>query len=120
MPDRANSSNGLTLVEVVVALVVFGVGMLGLGAAMLVLMRQARAAQIQSIATDVAASRLERLVFTPCETPTAGSEQSRGVESSWSVHSRLGASAVLVNHAVQFALPEGLRSREYDAAAPCR
>jgi Tfp pilus assembly protein PilV len=120
MPDRANSSNGLTLVDVVIALVVFGVGMLGLGSAMLVLMRQARAAQIQSIATDVAASRLERLVFLPCETQTAGSEQIRGVASSWSVQSRLGRNAVLVNHAVQFALPSGIRSREYYAAAPCR
>lgn len=120
MPPRANSSKGLTLVEVVVALVVFGVGMLGLGSAMLVLMRQARAAQIQSIATDVAASRLERLVFTSCETQTAGSEQIRGVASSWSVNSRLGRSAMLVNHAVHFALPDGPRSREYYAATPCR
>jgi prepilin-type N-terminal cleavage/methylation domain-containing protein len=120
MPPRANSSKGLTLVEVVVALVVFGVGMLGLGSAMLVLMRQARATQIQSIATDVAASRLERLVFTSCGTRTAGSDQFRGVESSWSVDSRLGSSAMLVTHGVQFALPNGIRSREYHAGVPCR
>ena len=120
MQPRAKNRTGLTLVEVAVALVVFAVGMLGLGAAMLVLLRQARAAQIQSMATDVASSRLERLVFTACETHTAGSEQIRGVASSWSVQSRLGTSAVLVNHGVEFALPNGVRSREYYTATPCR
>lgn len=120
MSRSANSPTGLTLVEIVVALVVFGVGMLGLGSAMLVLMRQARATQIQSIATDVAASRLERLVFTSCGTHAAGSEQFRGVESSWSVHSRLGSSGMLLTHGVRFGLPQGVRTREYHAAVPCR
>jgi prepilin-type N-terminal cleavage/methylation domain-containing protein len=120
MPPRYNSPSGLTLVEVVVALVVFVVGVLGLGGAMLMLMRQARAAHVQSIATDVAASRLEQLVFTGCETHTAGSEQVRGVASSWSVQSRLGTGAVLVDQGVRFALPDGARSRQYYTATRCR
>jgi prepilin-type N-terminal cleavage/methylation domain-containing protein len=120
MAPRGDFPPGLTLVEVVVALVVFGVGMLGLGSAILVLMRQARAAHTQSIATDVAASRLEQLVSTACETHEAGSEQIRGIESSWSVQSRLGTNAVLLNHGVQFSLPDGVRARQYYTATPCR
>jgi Tfp pilus assembly protein PilV len=119
MTVRANPRNGITLVEIVVALVVFSVGILGLAPAMFAVVRQARIARIEALATDAAANRLERLIFTPCAALTSGSEAAGGVVSTWTAGSQLGSKARVVTQDVQFSVGNGIRSRRFDAAAPC-
>ncbi|HTR21861.1 MAG TPA: prepilin-type N-terminal cleavage/methylation domain-containing protein [Gemmatimonadales bacterium] len=76
---RFGDASGCTLVEVMVALFVFAVGLLGLAAEAGLLTRQLGATRRFSYATSSVAARLEALRATACRSPTNGAERvSRG------------------------------------------
>ena len=68
------SARGFTLVEVLVALIVFAVGMLGLAAETAALTRQLARAQRAAFVSAAAATRLERLRAAACGTRADGAE----------------------------------------------
>ena len=68
------SARGFTLVEVLVALLVFAVGILGLAAETAALTRQLARAQRAAFASAAAATRLERLRAGACMVRTDGTE----------------------------------------------
>ena len=76
---------GFTLVELLVAMMVFAVGMLGLAATAGSVTRMMGGAKRQTIAAAVAQSRLERLRSSPCASIVSGSEVVRGINNSWTV-----------------------------------
>lgn len=67
-------ANGFTLVEVLVALLVFAVGALGLAAETAALMRQAARSRRTARVSAAAAMRLERLQAGACEVRANGTE----------------------------------------------
>lgn len=68
------AARGFTVVEVLVALIVFAVGILGLAAETASLTRALARTQRATIASAAAAARLERLRITACGTRQDGAE----------------------------------------------
>jgi prepilin-type N-terminal cleavage/methylation domain-containing protein len=69
-----SGARGFTLIEVLVAMVVFSVGLLGLAAGMAGLTRHLARARHAALVATAAASRLERLRAAACRLRTDGSE----------------------------------------------
>lgn len=109
---------GFTLVELLVALMIFAVGMLGLAATAGSVTRMMGGAKRQTIAAQVAQSRIERLRATPCTTLTSGSETVRGITNTWTVSPV--ARGVNVTDSVVFATSRGkTRTRVYKTTLSC-
>ena len=112
---------GFTLVEVVVALLVFAVGMLALQRAAFVVLRQAHAARQQALAATIASTHLEQLAWRPCAAVTSGSDEERGFRIEWN---RVGAASaghsVLVSQTVRFERAGHETRDAYRGAVRCR
>lgn len=68
-------ARGFTLLEVLVATIVFAVGMLGLAAGMAMLTRHLAQARRAALVTATAVSRLDRLRVRACDTRTDDGER---------------------------------------------
>ena len=79
------SRAGFTLVELLVAMMVFAVGMLALAATAASVTRMMGGAKRQTLAATVAQSRLEKLRSSPCASLVSGTETVRGVTNTWTV-----------------------------------
>jgi type IV pilus modification protein PilV len=113
----ANARAGFTLVELIVAMIVFAVGVLGLAATAASVTRLMGGASRQTIAAAIGQSRLERLRASPCSTLTNGADTTRGVVSVWTVQTV--TRGVNVTETVIFPTPAGNRTRTYKTTLPC-
>jgi type IV pilus assembly protein PilV len=80
---RRRARAGFTLVELMVAIMVMAVGVLGLAGTAVAVARMAGGAAQQTIAANVAASRFERLRASPCAAVKSGTATARGVQEKW-------------------------------------
>lgn len=108
---------GFTLVELLVAMMVFAVGMLALVASAATVTRMMGGARRQTIAAAIAQSRIERLRASPCSTLTSGADTVRGVVSTWTVQS--GTRSVNVSETVIYPTTRGNRTRTYKTTLSC-
>jgi prepilin-type N-terminal cleavage/methylation domain-containing protein len=81
MPDR----RGFSLVEVVIAMLVFAVGALGLAASAAAIARQVAASGLRADAATIARSRSEAAHGASCGSFHSGESTTSGVRSVWSV-----------------------------------
>jgi prepilin-type N-terminal cleavage/methylation domain-containing protein len=88
--DRGAQRRGFTIVEVIVAIMILAIGVLGLAATSGVVTRQLGRGNLQTIASTVAQSRFDSLASVPCANlaPTSGVNQTgtantRGIRESW-------------------------------------
>lgn len=115
---RARSRSGFTLVELMVAMMILAVGVLGLAATAGSVTRNMAGGRRNTIAANVAASRLERLRANPCTTLTSGTDTVRGIVSVWDVAQV--PRGVAITETVTFRTPQGrLRVRVYKTTIPC-
>jgi prepilin-type N-terminal cleavage/methylation domain-containing protein len=77
--------SGFTLMELMVALVILSVGILGLAASSGIVMRMIGGGTHQTVAANVAQARFESLRSLSCGRITGGSASSRNVEEVWTV-----------------------------------
>lgn len=77
--------SGFTVMELIVAIVILSVGLLGLAATSGVVMRLIGGGSHQTIAANVALARFERMRGVSCGRVTAGSATSRNVQETWTV-----------------------------------
>jgi Tfp pilus assembly protein PilV len=100
---------GFSLVEALVALVLFEVGILALVASGAVVTRDMAIASRRSRATEIAAARIARLRASTCPGPSSGALAYPGGSEHWSV----SASGITrtVSDSVEFLLPSGRMSR---------
>jgi len=109
---------GFTLVELLVAMMVFAVGMLGLAATAASVTRMMGGAKRQTIAATVAQSRLEKLRSSPCASIVSGSETVRGITNIWTVTAV--TRGVSVRDSVAFPSSRNTtRSKVYNTTLPC-
>src|SRR5215210_7826806 len=90
MPALART--GYTLIEIIVALVVFTTGALGLAAGSAIVTRELGANGVRARAARIAKNRQEQ-VRSACRTARSGSENFGNLQSSWSV-SRIDSSHI--------------------------
>ena len=77
--------NGLTLIEVIVAMLLFSVGALGMAAASAAITRQMTLSLLRSRAASIARDRDENAHSVGCAGVTSGNETKQGIVSRWTV-----------------------------------
>ena len=116
--DTAKLKAGYTLIEVIVALLVFTVGALALAASSAMIARAMATNALRERGGRVAVSRIE-LIKSECGTAASGSESVQQIQSSWSV-TRSDNSRVSVIETVSYESPRGPRSQTYRTTLWCR
>jgi Tfp pilus assembly protein PilV len=109
---------GCTLVEIVVSLLVFTTGALGLAAGTAVVAREMAGNRVRAEAARLAASRLETTHST-CRVAQSGSETRSGVFSQWTV-SALDSTRVRLVGSASYVTARGRRTEPYSATLTCR
>ena len=119
VPNRG-PRRGTTLVELLVALVVVTVGLLGLAGSAALVARELGASRREAAVTAAARSRLERLTSGPCRLPDDGTAVGGSIIEHWTiVPASNGMSHVAVT--AEQRAPEHHRStiRRLEALVPC-
>lgn len=114
---RRPSNKGYTLIEVIVALVVFTTGALGLAAGSAIVTRELGTNGVRAAGARLAKNRQE-IVQSACRTAQSGSEKRGSLSSAWTV-SRLGSSRVRVAGTVTYPVPRGIRTESYGLVVWC-
>lgn len=114
---RTHRRTGYTLIELIVALLVFSVGGLGLVATSAVIGRELSANAARERAGRIAATRLE-ILAAQCGGGTAGRETIAGIRSEWSV-SFPDSSRVSLVESVTYPSRRGGRTDIYRVVLPC-
>ena len=115
---RRGDARGLTLVELVVAVMIFTVGLLGLASTAGVVVRQMGEGNSQTIAAQAATSRFESLRATPCLAVTGGTATARyGVSEVW-VRTTAPRS-IIVTDTVKYTARGKTRRYVYRSVIPC-
>lgn len=119
VPDR-RPRRGTTLVELLLALVVVTVGLLGLAGSAALVARELGASRREAAVTAAARNRLERVTSGPCRSPDDGTAVGAGIVERWTVvPASSGMSRVAVT--AEQRAPERNRStiRRLEALVPC-
>jgi prepilin-type N-terminal cleavage/methylation domain-containing protein len=115
---RGRNRRGFTLVELVVAIMVISIGVIGLASTAGAVTRQMGGGRRMLIASNVARARLEWFAAQNCATLSTGSANSRGVAEAWTVTQ--GTLSVQVQLGVTYTTTRGNRTQSYSARIPCR
>jgi prepilin-type N-terminal cleavage/methylation domain-containing protein len=107
---------GYTLIEVLVAMVVFSAGGLALAAGSAVIGRTMAVNARRENATRLAVTRLEQ-ICSSCESATSGADTAAAVHVRWNVAAN--ASSVTVLETVSYPTPSGLHSETFRASFAC-
>jgi prepilin-type N-terminal cleavage/methylation domain-containing protein len=116
MPRRRSA--GYTLIEIIIALLLFTIGGLALVSTSALIARATNADGIRERAGRIAASRLE-ILSIECEGAVSGRETLQQVESEWSV-APLDSARMRVVEAVTYPTSEGRLTLRFDSILPCR
>jgi type II secretory pathway component PulJ len=108
---------GYTLVEMIVALLLFTIGGLALVATSALVGREMNANAVRERAGRMAASRLE-ILGAGCRRAASGRETFEQIESEWFV-ALLDSARLSVAESVSYPAPEGRRTDLIRAVLPC-
>lgn len=115
---RARDRAGFTLVELIVAMLMLTIGLLGLAGVGAVVLKQMKGGTYQTIAASIAQSRFEQLEGDPCASIVSGSATSRGMTEKWTV-TTLGPRAKTVHDTVTFAGSSGTKKVGIHTVVSC-
>lgn len=82
---RRARRTGFTVMELIVAIVILSIGLLGLAATSGIVMRLIGGGTHQTVAANVALTRFEQLRSLSCGRMTGGAANNRNVQEAWSV-----------------------------------
>jgi prepilin-type N-terminal cleavage/methylation domain-containing protein len=114
---RSASPAGYTLIEVIVAIFVFGVGVLALAASSAIVTKATAANALRENSGRIAASRIE-LIRSRCRTAVSGEDRFPQISSRWLV-GRAAPSGVSIDESVSYAASNGLHTDSYQALVWC-
>jgi Tfp pilus assembly protein PilV len=115
-PPRA-PGEGFATVELLVAIMVFAVGVLALVGSSAAVTRMMGAGAQQTLAATVAQSRFDRLRGASCSAVTGGADTTRGVYVQWSTAPVTRGVSVTV--AVRYDTPTGRKTRTFRSLLVC-
>lgn len=113
----SRARRGFTLVELIAAILILVVGVLGLASTAAVVMRQLTASSMQTRAAMTAQSRLEQLRSVPCANMADGTATSSGVTETWSV--TVNARTATLVDVVTWSERTTIRSVTFTSERPC-
>lgn len=105
------------LVELLVAVVIFSVGLLAMAGTASVILTSLTSTQSRTIAASVAESRFERIRTTACAARAAGSATTPGIVETWRLDRLARADDVTV--AVTFLSNHQNRTETFRSFMPC-
>ena len=114
---RSTASQGYTLVEVIIAILVFGVGVLGMVASSGIVSKAMAGNAVRERSGRIAASRIE-VVHSQCRTARSGEERFQQVHSRWLIAAD-NPSRISVIESVTYPAANGLRTDIYRAVVWC-
>jgi prepilin-type N-terminal cleavage/methylation domain-containing protein len=121
---RTAARQGFTIVEIMVAIVILSIGILGLAATAGVVVRQMTGAVHQSVAANVAYSRMERIRTGNCvamkdsSSPTTG-VTTRNVTERWKIVGTPGSHVLLVYDTITYIVRGNKKTQVYNTEYPC-
>jgi len=80
---RPSARAGFTLVELLVALTIFSVGLLAMAGTASVIMQMLAGSEARNVAAGVAESRFEKIAGTACVNRTSGTVTTRNIIETW-------------------------------------
>lgn len=107
---------GLTLVEVVIAILVFAIGGLGLAASSAAIARQISSNTLRARAASIARTRSESAIGRPCESLSSGEASVPAIRSTWTVS---GSNARTLDQRIERIDSRGLHTDRFLSAVPC-
>ena len=116
---RLEPRSGFTLIELVIAAFIFAVGALALEATAVASLRRMRRSVDLAFAASVARSRLESLAAARCDALASGTDEVRGVVSTWTIEPTSLASVRAVSQTVAYTLDGRTRTDTYRTMVFC-
>jgi Tfp pilus assembly protein PilV len=107
----------MTLAELLVAIVVMSVGVLGLAASSAVVTRMIGGGATQTLAATVAQAHIEQLRSQSCASMAGGVDTVRGIVTTWTTQAI--TRGVSVDMTVEYNTVHGTRTRSYRSIFPC-
>lgn len=107
---------GLTLIEVIVAILLFTIGSLGLAAASATIARQMAANVMRSRSALAARTRDETAHSLPCSAVFSGSILRNGLREDWTVRS---GQQTTLEQTIQRGSVSGIIPDHFESAIPC-
>lgn len=119
MPTRRRT--GLTLVEILIAIMMIAIGVIGLLGSSAAVARQMGGGVRQTVAASIAQSRMDSLTSLSCATlanagVATGTSLNRGVRETWSVTDGRNIKTI----AVTITIPRRTYPLLYSTVIPCR
>lgn len=114
----AGGRAGFTIVELIVAMLMLTIGLLGLAGVGGVVLKQMSSGKYQTIAASIAQSRFEQLEGDPCASILAGTATVRGMTEKWNV-AALGLRAKTVYDTVTFVTSSGTKKVGIHTVVAC-
>ncbi len=114
---RARGRAGFTIVELVIAVMILGVGILGLASTATVMSQMVFGGAQRTLAAHAAQSRFEQLRSVSCVSLVGGSVTTRGIVESWTVTALPKARDVSVT--ITYPGRRGSRTRVFRSLVPC-
>ena len=113
----SNPRRGLTLVEVIVSILLFSTGALGLAATSAFVAREISFNNLRSRASFTARNRSERAIAAGCTGLSSGGEIKGGIKSDWTV---VGGTVTTLDQSIQRAGQSGVRIDRVQSSVLCR
>ena len=118
MRTNCGERSGYTLIELIVALLLFATGGLALASTSAVMGRALNVDAVRERAARVAARQIE-ILAAECRHALSGRESSAQIDSEWSV-TRPDTTRINVTESVTYSSSKGRRTDSYHAALTCR
>lgn len=115
---RRGARAGFTLVELIVAMLMLTIGLLGLAGVGGVVLKQMSSGTYQTIAASIAQSRFEQLEGDACTGIVSGTATVRGLSEKWTV-AALGLRAKTVYDTVTIVSSKGVKKVGIHTVVSC-
>lgn len=112
-----SSRRGYTIIELLIAIMIFTVGLLAMAGTASLIMMTISGSQTRTIAAAVAESRFDRMRAQGCAAHTSGTAVTRGIREDWSVKTLARADDVTV--VVTMLSNHRVRTQSYRSYIPC-